>query len=300
MSSAEPGRKAPYSVDLRWRIVWQRIGINYSFRRIAHNLNVSLGTVYNIYRQFNLTGNVQPKLQPLRRDCRSLSQLDELFILAVILDTPSIYLQELCQAVHEISGKVVSPATICRVIRRHGYTRKKLQLVAKQRSTEYRGFYMSQIQLFHRHQFVFVDETGCDGKDHIRRFGYALRGKSPIQHRLLHRGSRISVIAAIASTGMVAFDMVLGSVNGEVFFDYVRTSLIPQMLPFDGQNPRSIVVLDNCSIHHMQQVIDLFDAAGILVLFLPPYSPDFMPIEETFSYVKYYLKKHTELWEVHC
>ena len=56
----------------------------------------------------------------------------------------------------------------------------------------------------------------------------------------------------------------------------------------DGENARSIVVLDNCSIHHMQHVIDLFVAAGILVLFLPPYSPDYMPIEETFSYVKYY------------
>ncbi len=94
--------------------------------------------------------------------------------------------------------------------------------------------------------------------------------------------------------------MTTGSVNGEVFFDFVRTLLIPQMLPFDGENinARSIVVLDNCSIHHVQHVIDLFAAAGILVLFLSPYSPDYMPIEETFSYVKYYLKKHVDLWEL--
>ena len=48
MVSAEPGRKTPYSVDLRWRIVWQRIGMNFEFRKIACNLSVSLGTVYNI------------------------------------------------------------------------------------------------------------------------------------------------------------------------------------------------------------------------------------------------------------
>ena len=84
--------------------------------------------------------------------------------------------------------------------------------------------------------------------------------------------------------------------NGEVFFDFVCTVLIPQMLPFDDENARSIVVLDNCSIHNVQHVIDLFVAAGILVLFLPPYSPDNMPIEETLSYVKYYLKKHVDLW----
>ena len=92
--------------------------------------------------------------------------------------------------------------------------------------------------------------------------------------------------------------MMTGSVNGEVFFDFVLTLLIPQKLAFDGQNPHSIFVRDNYSIHHVQHVIDLFRAAGILVLFLPPYSPDYIPIEETFSCVKYYLKKHVDLWEV--
>ena len=154
MASAEPGRKAPYSVD---RIVWQRIGMDFEFRKIAQNLNVSLGTVHNIYKQFSLTGDVTPKKQPLRRDCRSLGQCDELLILGIILDTPSTYLQELCQAVREVIGKDVSPAIICRIIRRNGYTR---QYVAKQRSVEYRAFYMSQIQLFRQDQFIFVDETG--------------------------------------------------------------------------------------------------------------------------------------------
>ena len=58
MASAEPGRKAPYSDDLGWRIVWQHIGINFLFRKIAHNLDVSL---HNIYQQFSLTGDVAPK-----------------------------------------------------------------------------------------------------------------------------------------------------------------------------------------------------------------------------------------------
>ena len=93
---------------------------------------------------------------------------------------------------------------------------------------------MSQVQLFHQDQFVFVDETGCKSKDHMRRFGYALRGKSPIQHGIIHKGGRISSIAAIATTGVVVVDMMAGSVNGEVFLDFVRILLIPQMLPFDG------------------------------------------------------------------
>lgn len=67
------------------------------------------------------------------------------------------------------------------------------------------------------------------------------------------------------------------------------------MHPFDGTSSRSIAILDNCSIHHVPEVLQLIREAGILVLFLPPYSPDFMPIEELFSYIKYYLKAHDEL-----
>ncbi len=61
------------------------------------------------------------------------------------------------------------------------------------------------------------------------------------------------------------------------------------------ENPRSIVVLDSCSIHHTVKVEGLFKQARILVIFLPPYNPDFNPAEELFSYVKYYLKEHDEV-----
>jgi len=86
-------------------------------------------------------------------------------------------------------------------------------------------------------------------------------------------------------------------VNGDKFFDYVRGSLIPQMNPFDGTSSRSIAVLDNCSIHHVTEVADIFKSSGIVVLYLPPYSPDLNPIEEAFSYIKYYLKSHDDVLE---
>ena len=64
------------------------------------------------------------------------------------------------------------------------------------------------------------------------------------------------------------------------------------MHPYDGSAPRSVALMDNCSIHHVDAVTDLLEAAGIKVLFLPPYSPDYNPIELAFSSVKYYLKEH--------
>ena len=59
-------------------------------------------------------------------------------------------------------------------------------------------------------------------------------------------------------------------------------------MPFDGYNPHSIVIMDNCSIHHVPETKKII---GALLLFLPPYSPDLNPIEEAFSKVKAILKQ---------
>ena len=90
--------------------------------------------------------------------------------------------------------------------------------------------------------------------------------------------------------GILDCKTVTGSVDGDVFYDFVQTSLIYHLLPFDGHNPHSVVVLDNCAIHHMQKTIRLIQEVGAIVHFLPPYSPDLNPIEEAFSKVKAKLK----------
>ena len=97
-------------------------------------------------------------------------------------------------------------------------------------------------------------------------------------HRILVRGERISAVAAISSDGLTAVKLKKGTVNADYFVDFLRGSLVPNMLPFDGTNPKSIAIMDNCSIHHVQAVVDIFDAARILLLFLPSYSPDYNPI----------------------
>lgn len=75
-------------------------------------------------------------------------------------------------------------------------------------------------------------------------------------------------------------------------FDFYRGHLIPNMMPYNGTNPRSILIMDKLKLRHATEVIDLFTQAGILVIALPPYSPDLNPIEETFSYIRSYLKTH--------
>ena len=68
------------------------------------------------------------------------------------------------------------------------------------------------------------------------------------------------------------------------------------LLPFNGVNARSVVVLDNASIHHVSGVVDNVQFAGALIYYLPPYSPDLNPIEHVFSKVKKVLKINEVNW----
>ena len=293
--SAEPGRTKAYSLDIRWRIVWQRIGKGLKYREIATNLSVSLGTVSNIMQHFEATGCVDPKVQPSREDQRKLDDCHELYILGLIYNNPTLELHEICNKVEEISAVVVSGPTICRLLRRNGITRKKVRQVALQRCSDMRARFIANISFYPVDQLVWVDETGCNAKDHTRKFGYELKGETPVYHRFLVRGKRVSSITAMSVDGIVAYDLTASTVNGEKFLDFLRATLVPEMMPYNGSNPRSILVMDNCTIHHISDVIDFLLSVGILVIYLPPYSPDLNPIEELFSFLKYYLKQHDEV-----
>lgn len=73
---------------------------------------------------------------------------------------------------------------------------------------------------------------------------------------------------------------------------FVQSNLLPHLMPFNGTNPHSIVVLDNVSIHHVDGIQTMIEEVGALVFYLPPYSPDYNPIEEAFGKVKVNMKTY--------
>ena len=61
----------------------------------------------------------------------------------------------------------------------------KIKFVAKQRSLNYRAYFMAEILQFSPHHLLWVDETGSDAKSHARKFGYSVRGIAPVCHRIV-------------------------------------------------------------------------------------------------------------------
>lgn len=96
MTSAELGCKAPYSSNIRWHVVWQRIGMELPFRDIARNLCLSLGTVHNHSKRFGTTGNVEPLSLSTRDSIRNLNDQQELIIVGLLLENPALYLSGVC------------------------------------------------------------------------------------------------------------------------------------------------------------------------------------------------------------
>lgn len=127
---------------------------------------------------------------------------------------------------------------------------------------------------------IWLDETGCDKRNAVRQYGYALRGLTPRSFTFKNGGKRYTSITAMSMDGIEDAYITEGNVDGEKFLEYVRRSLLPTLMPFDGENPKSIVILDNASIHHIEEVVCTIQGVGALVKFHPPYSPDLNPVEE--------------------
>lgn len=211
--SCEPRRTAAYSEDLRWRMVWQREVQGFTLEKVARNLCVDTSTVHRILKQFNSLGTVSKKSYSLSNVPMKLTKPVQLTVLHLVLEKPGIYLSEIQLELRMMFGLDMSPSALCKFLKKNNFNRKKMQLVALQRDKELRATYRSDVSLYMDNFLVFIDETGCDRRNALRKYGYGLRGKRVNCQKLLVRGERISVIAAMTIRGILDLMVVRGTVS---------------------------------------------------------------------------------------
>ena len=143
---------------------------------------------------------------------------------------------------------------------------------------------------------MFIDETGASTKM-ARLYGRAPRGqrlRAGVPHG---HWKTTTFVGALRRTGMTAPMVLDGPMTGAWFLVYVEQVLIPTLSPGD------IVILDNLPAHKGSAIREAIETAGARLLFLPPYSPDFNPIENAFAKLKALLRRAAartieELWRV--
>ena len=143
---------------------------------------------------------------------------------------------------------------------------------------------------FNAEQLIFVDESSFNRQTGWRRYAYAPIGEEARYEASRSRGSSYSLLPAYGSEGYVCYTIKEGFFNREHFLHFIDTQLLPLMRPWP--NEKSVIVMDNASIHVSEEVYALTDPRGVKVLFLPPYSPQYNPIELTFSVLKCWIRRH--------
>ena len=125
---------------------------------------------------------------------------------------------------------------------------------------------------------VFLDETGADCRNAMRKYGYSMRGMPLVSHQLLVRGERVFALAIISVSGLLDVKVVRGTTNGDTFYDFIQENLPLNLMLFNGENPHSVVIMDNCSIHHIDEIVPMIQEVGALQLHLCNSCPPILQI----------------------
>ena len=133
-------------------------------------------------------------------------------------------------------------------------------------------------------RFVFVDEMGAN-TSLSPTYGWAKKGERAYCSVPRNRGPNTTLLSSMSISGIGPSLAVEGATNREVFETYVERVLAPRLRP--GQ----VVVMDNLTAHKGDKVKELIEEQGCELIYLPPYSPDFNPIEEAFSKIKGLVRK---------
>ena len=140
-----------------------------------------------------------------------------------------------------------------------------------------------EMQAISPENLIFVDEAGVN-LSLIRRLARAPKGKRAHSSRPQKRSKNVSVIGAIGLKGVISKYSLVGATDGLTFEAFISQKLVPHL--WEG----AYVVMDNCSIHKGKEIERLIEMAGAKLIYLPPYSPDFSPIENCWSKIKSILR----------
>lgn len=138
--------------------------------------------------------------------------------------------------------------------------------------------------MYRPEEIVYVDEAGMDNREDYS-YGWNQKGQRFYALKSGRRQGRINMIAAFCNGELLAPFTVEGCCNRNIFESWLTTCLIPLLKP--GQ----IVIVDNATFHRGGNIIQLIEAAGCQLKYLPSYSPDLNKIEQCWSWLKSRIRK---------
>jgi len=275
----------PYSQDLRDRIIEALEADLETRQEIADTYGVSRSYVQKVWHRWRDTGN-RAALPHGGGRVRTLAAQTER-IRAEVEQQPDVTLAELCERIVTGVGPPASFSMMCRELQRLNLPRKKKVVHASERDTprvqhlrdDYRE---TMVESIAKH-LKFLDESGVH-LGFTRLYGRAEPGTRVVDAAPYQPAEKWTLVAALGLHTVEAPWVLPGSMTGEAFVVYVRHVLAPTLKRHD------IVVMDRLPAHRVAGIEPLIQARGARLQLLPPYSPDFNPIEQCWAKLKTILR----------
>jgi len=137
---------------------------------------------------------------------------------------------------------------------------------------------------------VFCDETAANEQVGDRRRVWAPKGQKRVNALPFSKGEKYSILPAFTLDGFLCYNILQGSFTAAMFFYFVHDMLLPQYNPFPAS--KSVIIMDNAQVHRHSIIRDIVEEAGCKLVMLPPYSPDYNPIEMAFGVMKKWIARH--------
>jgi transposase len=261
----------------------------FTIPQISDAANCSFDAVKAISRNLRNFGSTRAPRNPGGRPS-SITPIMRDALLEHLLRKPDLYLEELVVYLWDEFEARVSKSAISRTLRSANWSKKKARGIAKGRNADLRDFYLHSISSLRSSQIVYIDESGCDKRIGFRRTGWSPLGVTPVQITQFHRGQRYQILPAYTQNGILLSRVFQGTTDSAMFEDFIE-----QLLHHCTSD--SVLIMDNASFHRSDRIKEMCSAAGVKLLYLPPYSPDLNPIEEFFAELKAFIKKHWKVYE---
>jgi transposase len=256
--------------------------------QLAANFNTTPATIHFHKRRLAAGIGIQPRTGG---QIRVITPEMDNSIMHLMNKMPWLYQDEIRDFLKEMFNVDVHQTTVSSALKRIVYSRKRLKAEALQRNAELRTAWMHSMQFLRPDQIISVDESGSDERTGDRVYGYSQRGTKAVVHRWLQSRKRVSVLPAYTIDGYIASTTFEGTCTAEIFQSFIIDTLLPLCNPFPA--PRSVIILDNASIHHaaMHEIESACLRKGVWIKYLPPYSPDLNPVEESFQDLKALIRR---------
>jgi transposase len=278
-----PTRTISKDIKDRIPILFHRQG--FTVKEICDLLGIKKTAAYAVLRNQRMFGTTT-NMNALKRGQRRILDANNLnFLRGLLLQQHTPYLDELQEALEKCCQIHVSIPTLVRTLQHLQYSSKQVSAQAAERNDMLRAAFMNQIALEvpNMDMIMFSDESAKDNRTDFQKQGWSPIGTHCIQMCNFIRGRRYSILPILTLDGIIAYDIIERPVTGARFLQFLQEMVVrvschiissnfaimlqlPLSNPYPG--PQSVLILDNCALHHIEEVRALVEDEARVYLYI--------------------------------